>query len=162
MVISSGKATIPASAPGTVATLDVTVAGMTTSGNVVVSLAERDNVGDTRGQPDFYAVAGTGKITITCEDPELKNDTDVHWFADTDGSGAAPASETDPVVGAVTGIVKADGAGAIAAAVAGTDYLEPDATADGTYPVYNDGTTTGQLASITITNGLITAVTLVP
>ena len=32
-------------------------------------------------------------------------------------------TETDPVVGAVTGLVKADGAGNISAAVAGTDYL---------------------------------------
>ena len=31
-------------------------------------------------------------------------------------------TETDPIVGAVTGIVKADGAGNISAAVAGTDY----------------------------------------
>ena len=31
-------------------------------------------------------------------------------------------TETDPVVGAITGIVKADGAGSISAAVAGTDY----------------------------------------
>jgi hypothetical protein len=49
-------------------------------------------------------------------------------------SGALPAldgsaltgvitTETDPVVGAITGIVKADGAGNISAAVAGTDYL---------------------------------------
>jgi len=33
-------------------------------------------------------------------------------------------TETDPVVGAITGIVKADGAGNISAAVAGTDYAE--------------------------------------
>ena len=32
-------------------------------------------------------------------------------------------TETDPVVGAVTGIVKADGAGNISAATAGTDYI---------------------------------------
>jgi hypothetical protein len=32
-------------------------------------------------------------------------------------------SETDPVVGAITGIVKADGAGNISAATAGSDYL---------------------------------------
>lgn len=32
-------------------------------------------------------------------------------------------TETDPIVGAITGIVKADGAGNISAAVAGTDYL---------------------------------------
>lgn len=42
-----------------------------------------------------------------------------------DGSALTNISytETDPIVGAVTGIVKADGAGNISAAVAGTDYL---------------------------------------
>ena len=39
-------------------------------------------------------------------------------------------TETDPVVGAITGIVKADGAGNISAAVAGTDYLTTVAFAD--------------------------------
>lgn len=39
-------------------------------------------------------------------------------------------TETDPVVGAVTGIVKADGAGNISAAVAGTDYLTSVAFTD--------------------------------
>ena len=39
-------------------------------------------------------------------------------------------TETDPIVGAVTGIVKADGAGNISAAVAGTDYLTTVAFAD--------------------------------
>ena len=40
--------------------------------------------------------------------------------------GYTPVStETDPVVGAITGIVKANGAGTIAAAVAGTDYQVP-------------------------------------
>lgn len=133
MVIKSGKATVLKSAPGVTASLTVALVGMTTSGNVVLSLAERDSLNDTRGQPDFYAVAGTDNFTIYCEDKELMADTDIYWMADTDGTGA----ET------VTG------------------YLEPDATADGTYPVYNDGTTVGQLASITIENGLIVAVTLV-
>ncbi|MBR20673.1 MAG: hypothetical protein CMA64_11125 [Euryarchaeota archaeon] len=32
-------------------------------------------------------------------------------------------TETDPIVGAITGIVKADGSGNISAAVSGTDYL---------------------------------------
>jgi hypothetical protein len=35
-------------------------------------------------------------------------------------------TETDPVVGAITGLVKADGAGNISAAVAGTDYAPID------------------------------------
>jgi len=39
-------------------------------------------------------------------------------------------SETDPVVGAISGIVKADGNGTISAAVAGTDYLAADADID--------------------------------
>ena len=39
-------------------------------------------------------------------------------------------TETDPVVGAITGIVKADGAGNITAAVAGTDYLTSVTFAD--------------------------------
>jgi len=38
------------------------------------------------------------------------------------------ATETDPVVGAVTGIVKADGAGNISAATQGTDYYAPSGT----------------------------------
>ena len=44
-----------------------------------------------------------------------------------DGDGSAltgiTVTETDPVVGAVNGIVKADGAGNISAATAGTDYI---------------------------------------
>ena len=39
-------------------------------------------------------------------------------------------TETDPVVGAITGLVKSDGAGNISAAVAGTDYLTTVAFAD--------------------------------
>ena len=46
-------------------------------------------------------------------------------------------------------------------AVAAT-ALQPNASADGMYPVANDGATSGQLASITIANGLITGVTVVP
>jgi hypothetical protein len=37
-------------------------------------------------------------------------------------AGTIATDETDPVVGAITGIVKADGAGAISAATSGTDY----------------------------------------
>ena len=41
-------------------------------------------------------------------------------------------------------------------------YLTPNTSADGTYPVANDGATSGQLASITIANGLIIGVTVLP
>ena len=49
-----------------------------------------------------------------------------------DGSAltGVTTTETDPVVGAITGIVKADGSGNISAAVAGTDYLTTVAFAD--------------------------------
>jgi len=41
------------------------------------------------------------------------------------GGAGSNASETDPIVGAVNGIVKADGAGNISVASDGTDYLSP-------------------------------------
>ena len=65
-------------------------------------------------------------------------------------------TETDPVVGAITGIVKADGAGNISAAVAGTDYLASYTTelSEDTTPVLggdldlgsNDITGTGNIS----------------
>ena len=82
--------------------------------------------------------------------------------------------------GALSGILLADGSSGLRVAIPGTDYvatlagvnvssfandagyLTPNTTADGTYPVANDGVTTGQLASITIANGLITGVTVLP
>jgi hypothetical protein len=45
------------------------------------------------------------------------------------GAADVPTNETDPITGTITGIVKANGAGTISAAVAGTDYLTP--TGDG-------------------------------
>ena len=44
-------------------------------------------------------------------------------------------SETDPIVGAVNGIVKSNGSGTISAATAGTDYLTP--SGDGTDLTFN-------------------------
>ena len=51
-------------------------------------------------------------------------------------------TETDPVVGAITGIVKADGAGNISAAVAGTDYLASYTETDTLDSVTGRGATT--------------------
>jgi hypothetical protein len=64
-------------------------------------------------------------------------------------------SETDPIVGAITGIVKADGAGNISAAVEGTDYMgptipnsnDPDVDATGEIAQDNDaGNVTGDVS----------------
>ena len=70
-------------------------------------------------------------------DSEVTNLAQVKAFDSSDYATAAQGTladsavqtETDPVVGAVSGIVKANGAGTISAAVAGTDYLTP--TGDG-------------------------------
>ena len=51
-----------------------------------------------------------------------------------------PANETDPITGAVTGLVKADGAGNISAAEEGEDYYGPGGT---TIPVAGGGTGAG-------------------
>ena len=71
-------------------------------------------------------------------------------------------TETDPIVGAVTGIVKADGAGNISAATAGTDYLTDSSTNNLTNKSGNISQWTndsGYLTSFTETNDLSTAVT---
>ena len=88
MAIKSGKTTILSSAPGVVPTKEVTVSGMTTSGVVLLTLAERDSPTDTRGQMEFYAVCESGKFTIYGENKELYSDTDIYWMADNDGTGA--------------------------------------------------------------------------
>ena len=69
------------------------------------------------------AAAGNGTLTYD-------NANGVFTYTPPDLTGYLTSyTETDPVVGAVTGIVKADGAGNISAAVAGTDY----STFDGDY-----------------------------
>lgn len=77
------------------------------------------------------------------------------------------ASETDPVVGAVNGIVKANGTGTISAASAGTDYLvtETDPTAllsggtDNIKDTHIDwGTGATQVSADDISDGLTNAI----
>lgn len=66
-----------------------------------------------------YATAAQGALA----------DTAYGWGDHASGGYLTSYTETDPVVGAVSGIVKANGAGTISAAAAGTDYLTP--TGDG-------------------------------
>ena len=56
-------------------------------------------------------------------------------------------TETDPVVGAVNGLVKANGAGTISAAVAGTDYLTPGTAASTYQPLDSELTAISGLTS---------------
>jgi hypothetical protein len=53
---------------------------------------------------------------------ELRSDINVEDGADVTDAANVNAVEADPIVGAVTGIVKADGGGNISAAVSNTDY----------------------------------------
>ena len=79
-----------------------------------------------------------------------------------DGTGTAYLLATGDGTG-LTGVLHDATAFATAAQGGKADTaLQPVTSADGTYPVANDGTTSGQLAGLTITNGLITGVTLVP
>lgn len=96
---------------GTVTSVDMTVpTGLAVSGNPITTngtLAVTYSTG--------YAIPTTASQTNW--------DTAYGW-GDHAGAGYLTSfTETDPVVGAITGIVKADGAGNISAAVAGTDYL---------------------------------------
>lgn len=59
-------------------------------------------------------------------------------------------AETDPIVGAINGLVKADGGGNISAAAADTDYLTPG-TASSTYVPYTGATSNVDLGTKTFT-----------
>ena len=76
-------------------------------------------------------VHATGIVTATTL---VKSGGSSSQFLKADGSVDSSAyltsfTETDPVVGAINGIVKANGSGTISTATAGTDYLTP--TGDG-------------------------------
>lgn len=62
-------------------------------------------------------------------------------------SGGGSGAETDPIVGAINGIVKADGAGNISAASAGTDYLAAATYDDATAAETDTGTSTAKYVS---------------
>jgi len=74
---------------------------------------------------------------------DITNWDTAHGWGDHASAGYL-TTETDPVVGAINGIVKADGAGNISAATADTDYLTPG-TASSTYLPLTGGTLTGAL-----------------
>lgn len=70
---------------------------------------------------------GTGETADFADIVELFGSGSCSGFLKSDGTcDAGTVSELDPIVGAVNGIVKGNGAGNIALAIAGTDYLAPD------------------------------------
>ena len=82
-----------------------------------VTVTDSTEIGFTLTGQDITASIKNGSID------ETKLDTSVN--ASLDLADTAIQTETDPVVGAITGIVKANGAGTISAASAGTDYQAP-------------------------------------
>jgi len=131
----------------------------------VITDAERTKLG---------GIANGAEVNVQSDWTEADNTSDAYiankptLFTNTD--------ETDPVVGAVAGIIKANGTGTISAATAGTDYLSPtdigttvqaydpnttilgtdiDLTSEvtGTLPIANGGT--GQTTASDAINALV-------
>jgi len=104
----------------------------------------------------LYASASVYPSTTSGTDAVLQSlDANVHLAAAAGHRIIVNAEIMDETTGHL--FLREDGDGSGLAGV-----LKPDATADGTYPVMNDGVTSGQLTGITIKNGLITGVTTVP
>lgn len=100
----------------------------------------------------FWDDTAAGSNWLICEDSLEIVDTTLHLVGDveiptadqyygTDSTGSrgwfdlsSAGAESDPIVGAVSGLVKADGAGNISAATPGTDY-QPAITISDTPPV---------------------------
>ena len=87
--------------------------------------AETDIKGSIFGDDSTLLVDGANNFipSSVIQGNEADNWTEAYSWGDHATAGYI-TTETDPVVGAVNGIVKADGAGNISAAVAGTDYLQ--------------------------------------
>lgn len=82
----------------------------------------------TAGQVLAFGAPSSHVSTASYVTPVLTSDIGTTVLAPGgDGSGLSGVvtTETDPVVGAVTGLVQADGGGNISAAAAGTDYQAP-------------------------------------
>jgi len=104
----------------------------------------------------LYVATPVYPSTTSGTDAVLQSlDANVHWAAATGHRIIVNAEIMDETSGRLFLREDGDGSGL-------TGVLKPDATADGTYPVMNDGVTSGQLTGLTIKNGLITAVTTVP
>ena len=129
--ISAGVVTVTASA-GTIAGINtlatsyfnhLDIAGVST---FTGSINANGNL-DVDGHTDLDNVTIAGVVTATTL---VKSGGTSSQFLKADGTVDSSTyltsyTETDPVVGAINGIVKADGAGNISAASAGTDYLTP-------------------------------------
>lgn len=114
------------SGTGTVTSVDISlptgleVAGnpITTTGTLAITYSTGFSLPTTAKQSEWDTAYGWGDHSLV---GYLTSISGLNISGLTNDSGYLTA-ETDPIVGAITGIVKSDGAGNISAAVAGTDY----------------------------------------
>jgi hypothetical protein len=117
-----------------------------TAAEAGLATSAQGTLADSALQPADLSVTtnavGTAALTYT-------SGTGVFSYTPPDLSGYLTSyTETDPVVGAINGIVKADGAGNISAAVAGTDYLSSYTETDTLDSVTGRGATTANSISV--------------
>ena len=103
---------------------------------------------DIEGQSRQALSVGTANNPLQVGAISYNNSTGVFTYTPPDLSSYLTSyTETDPVVGAVNGIVKANGSGTISAATAGTDYLTPTGNGSGLTNL-SAGNLTGALPAI--------------
>ncbi len=103
---------------------------------------------DVQGQSRQALSVGTANSPLQIGAISYNNGTGVFTYTPPDLSSYLTSyTETDPVVGAINGIVKANGSGTISAAIAGTDYLTPTGNGSGLTNL-SAGQLTGALPAI--------------
>ena len=101
------------------------VKGLVTSGADATTADIADSSDKRYCTDDQKTVIGNTSGTNTGDQTASTVDTDASGVTVQESLDLKLESETDPIVGAITGIVKANGAGVISAASAGTDYQAP-------------------------------------
>lgn len=121
---AGGGAEITQIGNNSVTTGDLTANTIVKSGGTSAEFLKADGSVDTTTYLSSYTE--TDPVFSASEAASITSTDTTNWdtaygWGD-HGAAGYLTTETDPVVGAITGIVKADGAGNISAAVAGTDY----------------------------------------
>ena len=110
-------------------------------------------------------------VVFITDVPDVADPSNYHGLYISHDGVTGPYQNYDAPMSSLPGTVAALGGGVGIVATwndgtlrdgTGQPYMKATSAVTGTYPVQNDGVTPGQLASITITNGLITGVSVLP